>query len=161
LSDFLTPVDDFLDEGSAPGMVARPDRPDRAAFMIAAEDQVSFTIVDASHRYAAGRALRASRTLADRTQRRLQLVIDSSIAFARRPRKSNSRRFLRRLRRRHIEQKRQRSISRMIAATCGARRGGTRSRNSPIWVRLPSQSLDYEKSSRSAVRTRAVHSPRV
>jgi len=82
LSDFLTPVDDFLDEGSAPGMVARPDRPDRAAFMIAAEDQVSFTIVDASHRYAAGRALRASRTLADRTQRRLQLVIDSSIAFA-------------------------------------------------------------------------------
>jgi diguanylate cyclase (GGDEF)-like protein len=82
LSDFLVPVEDFLDTGSSSGMMARPDRPDRAAFMIAADDQVSFTIVDASERYASGRALRAARALADRTQRRLQLIIDSSIAFA-------------------------------------------------------------------------------
>jgi diguanylate cyclase (GGDEF)-like protein len=76
-------VDDFLDADSSPGMMARPDRPDRAAFMIAASDHVRFTVVDASERYAAGRALRAARSLGDRTQKRLQLVIDSSIAFAR------------------------------------------------------------------------------
>ncbi|HEY1529411.1 MAG TPA: GGDEF domain-containing protein [Galbitalea sp.] len=62
--------------------MARPDRPEHAAFMIAADDEATFTIVDASERYASGRALRAARTLADRTQKRLQLVIDSSIAFA-------------------------------------------------------------------------------
>jgi diguanylate cyclase (GGDEF)-like protein len=82
LSDFLVPVDDFLDPGATPGMMARPDRPERAAFLIAADDRVSFTVVDASERYAAGRALRAAQGLADRTQKRLHLIIDSSIAFA-------------------------------------------------------------------------------
>ena len=81
-SDFLVPVDDFLDAGTSLRMVARSNRPDRAAFVIAGEDGLSLTVVDASERYAAGRALRAAQDLADRTQRRLQLVIDSSIAFA-------------------------------------------------------------------------------
>jgi diguanylate cyclase (GGDEF)-like protein len=82
LSDFLVPVNDFMDAGRIPEMMARPDRPNRAAFVIASGDQTTFIIMDASERYAAGNALRAARSLADRTQRRLQLVIDSSIAFA-------------------------------------------------------------------------------
>ena len=82
LSDFLVPVDDFLDAATTPGMMAHHDNTDRAAFLIAAEDGFSFIVIDASERYAAGRALSAARTLADRTQKRLQLVIDSSIAFA-------------------------------------------------------------------------------
>ena len=81
-SDFFVPVEDFLDAGTSPRMVARSNRPDRAAFVIAGEDGLSLTVVDASERYAAGRALRAAQDLADRTQRRLQLIIDSSIAFA-------------------------------------------------------------------------------
>ena len=82
ISDFLVSVDDFLDATSS-GMMARPDRSDRAAFMIAADDGLSFTIVDSSERYAAGRRLRTAQEMADRTQKRLQLIIDSSIAFAR------------------------------------------------------------------------------
>lgn len=82
LSDFLVPVEDFLDTGRQLEMMARPDRPNRAAFLIAASDGVTFTVIDASERYAAGLALRHAHALSDRTQRRLQLVIDASIAFA-------------------------------------------------------------------------------
>jgi hypothetical protein len=82
LTEFLVPIDDFLEAESRPGMMARPDRADRTAFLIASDDGASFAVVDASERYAAGRALREARRLADRTQKRLQLVIDSSIAFA-------------------------------------------------------------------------------
>ena len=81
-TDFMIAVEDFLDTGTTPGMMAHRDKPDRAAFLIAADDDASFLVVDASERYAAGRALSTARALADRTQKRLQLVIDSSIAFA-------------------------------------------------------------------------------
>jgi len=81
LSDFLTPTSDFLDAGGEPGMMARPDRPDRAAFVLRGSHGV-VTVIDASERYAAGRALRDAHALADRTRTRLELIIESSIALA-------------------------------------------------------------------------------
>lgn len=85
--DLLRPVrEDLLplDGGVGPFMLRHPDRSGGAAMVARSEDArgAMLTVVDASVRYAALRDLRRSYVLADRTQKRLQLVIDASIAFS-------------------------------------------------------------------------------
>lgn len=85
LSDVLDSVEDFLDEvGETSTMMVSPADPAKAALVTRAEDAEGavLTVLDASDRYRAGRKLRDSQSMSDRTRARLELVIDSSIAFA-------------------------------------------------------------------------------
>lgn len=86
VGDLLQPVRDDLvrPDVDGPIMVRHPDRHRRAAIVDRApvEGGTLLTVIDATERYRALRELRRSHALADRTQRRLQLVIDASIAFS-------------------------------------------------------------------------------
>ena len=84
LGDLVRRANDFL-EGAEPDgdLVLHSGDPERAALIVRTphEAGVIVTLLDASHRWAAGRQLRGMLGLADRTRNRLQLVIDASIAF--------------------------------------------------------------------------------
>lgn len=87
VGDLLRPVrEDLLplDGGVGPFLLRHPDRSGLAAMVARAEDAhgTVLTVVDATARYVALRDLRRSYVLADRTQKRLQLVIDASIDFS-------------------------------------------------------------------------------
>ncbi|MFC8680208.1 diguanylate cyclase [Microbacterium ureisolvens] len=85
LCDVLVPVPDFLDgTGAVSTMMSRVGDPQRAVLVARAEDGdgAVLTVMDASDRYASGNRLRRLHNLADRTQIRLQLIMDASIAFA-------------------------------------------------------------------------------
>ncbi|WP_109209146.1 MULTISPECIES: sensor domain-containing diguanylate cyclase [Microbacterium] len=85
LRDVLVPVPDFLDgTGAVSTMMSRVGDPQRAVLVARAEDGdgAVLTVMDASDRYASGNRLRRLHNLADRTQIRLQLIMDASIAFA-------------------------------------------------------------------------------
>lgn len=87
VDDLLRPVrEDLLDpeHGIGPLMMRHPDRAGHAAMVdrVEVDGGTLLTVLDASERYRALRELRRSHALADRTQRRLQLVIDASIAFS-------------------------------------------------------------------------------
>ncbi|WP_426322055.1 diguanylate cyclase [Microbacterium sp. E-13] len=84
LSDLLVPVTDFLDGVTNSRMMASPDDPDQALLVVRCGngDGTLLTLVDASDRLASGNRLRRLHSLADRTQTRLQLIMDASIAFA-------------------------------------------------------------------------------
>jgi diguanylate cyclase (GGDEF)-like protein len=85
ISELLQPVEDFLHiEGAFARMSVNVADPTRAALVVRSKsrDGALLTLMDASDRYEAGHRLRASHTLADRTRARLELIIDSSIAFA-------------------------------------------------------------------------------
>ena len=71
-------------DAEGPRMLRHPDRGGEAAMVARFPDGDStlVTVIEASERYRALRELRRSHALADRTQRRLQLVIDASIAFS-------------------------------------------------------------------------------
>jgi diguanylate cyclase (GGDEF)-like protein len=80
IDDDLVPADFHL--GTL--MMRRPDPSDRAALVTRTEssDGAILIVVDATERYRALRALRKSYRLAARTETRLQLVIDASLAFS-------------------------------------------------------------------------------
>ncbi len=87
IGDLLRPVREDLvvpGESDGPFLMRHPDRLGVAAMVSrTAEGEGSLvTLLDATDRYRALRELRRSHALADRTTRRLQLVIDASIAFA-------------------------------------------------------------------------------
>lgn len=87
LTDVFQPVREDLvvvDDGPGPFMMRHPFRSGHAAMVTRARvaDGSVLTVVDATERYRALRELRRSHALADRTQSRLQLVIDASIAFS-------------------------------------------------------------------------------
>jgi diguanylate cyclase (GGDEF)-like protein len=85
LSEILVPVPDFLEgAGSSCKMMSCPEHPERAVLVARAEDRdgAVLTVMDAADRYASGTRLRNMHGLADRTQSRLQLIMDASIAFA-------------------------------------------------------------------------------
>ena len=87
IGDLLRPVrEDLLplDGGVGPFMMRHPDRSGLAVMVArsATPSGAVLTVVDATDRYRALRELRRSHALADRTQNRLQLVIDASIAFS-------------------------------------------------------------------------------
>jgi len=84
IDEMLVRVPDFIDAGAMSTMMACPQDPSRAVLVVRRdiEDGTLLTVMDASDRYEAGRELRDSRALADRTRDRLQLIIDSAIAFA-------------------------------------------------------------------------------
>lgn len=84
LCDLLVPVPDFLDGIERSSMMSSTRDPDRAVLVACAEngDGKLLTIMDASDRMASGNRLRRLHSLADRTQIRLQLIINASIAFA-------------------------------------------------------------------------------
>lgn len=85
LSELFVSAPDFLDDqGVTPQMMVDSGDPQRAALVARTEfgDGSMVTVFDMTTRYRAGRRLRASMSLAERTRRRLELVIESSIAFA-------------------------------------------------------------------------------
>jgi diguanylate cyclase (GGDEF)-like protein len=84
LCDLLVPVPDFLEGVKNSKMMTSTDDPDRAVLVVRAEngEGTLLTLVDASDRMASGNRLRRLHSLADRTQIRLQLIMDASIAFA-------------------------------------------------------------------------------
>ena len=85
LEEFLVPAPDFLTgAGRLSAMMSSPLAEERAVFVVRSEDGDGslLVVMDASDRFAAGHYLRESHALADRTQSRLQLIIDASIAFA-------------------------------------------------------------------------------
>ncbi|MEV4686213.1 sensor domain-containing diguanylate cyclase [Microbacterium sp. LWH3-1.2] len=83
LHELLVVAPDFLDETSTVLMASTAD-PDRVLMLVRERqgDGAVLTGIDASDRYAAGRRLRRLHSLADRTQTRLQLIMDASIALA-------------------------------------------------------------------------------
>jgi diguanylate cyclase (GGDEF)-like protein len=88
VEEFLVPAADFLSgAGRLSVMMASPIAEERAVFVVRSEQDggTLLIVMDASDRYAAGHHLRESHVLADRTQSRLQLIIDASIAFAAAP----------------------------------------------------------------------------
>lgn len=85
IGELVVPTADFLDgAGASSTMMASVTVPDRYALVVRGEsaDGAVLTVMDATDRYEAGSLLRRSHVLADRTQNRLQLVIDAAIAFA-------------------------------------------------------------------------------
>lgn len=85
IAELMTPARDFLDDAEEDGtLVVHADDPERAALVRRARHSSGtiLTLTDFSHRWMAGRVLRGTLGLADRTRNRLQLVIDASIAFA-------------------------------------------------------------------------------
>ncbi|WP_203579977.1 GGDEF domain-containing protein [Microbacterium hibisci] len=85
LCDVLIQVPDFLEgTGAVSTMMSRVGDPERAVLVARAADGdgAVLTVMDASDRYASGNRLRRLHNLADRTQIRLQLIMDASIAFA-------------------------------------------------------------------------------
>lgn len=85
LSEILVPVPDFLEgAGRSSRMMSCPGHPERAVLVTRAEDAdgAVLTVMEAADRYASGTRLRNLHGLADRTQSRLQLIMDASIAFA-------------------------------------------------------------------------------
>ncbi len=84
LSDVLVSVPDFLDGVSNSWMMTSVDDPRRAVLVVRCEngEGTLLTMLDASDRLASGTRLRRLHSLADRTQTRLQLIMDASIAFA-------------------------------------------------------------------------------
>ncbi|WP_194396566.1 sensor domain-containing diguanylate cyclase [Microbacterium atlanticum] len=85
LSDILVPVADFLEGAAfAARMMSCPGHPERAVLVTRAEDAdgAVLTVMEAADRYASGTRLRNLHGLADRTQSRLQLIMDASVAFA-------------------------------------------------------------------------------
>ena len=83
LDELLVVVPDFLDETDTVLMASAAD-PERVLMLVRERrsDGTALTGIDASDRYAAGKRLRRLHALADRTQTRLQLIMDASIAFA-------------------------------------------------------------------------------
>jgi diguanylate cyclase (GGDEF)-like protein len=84
LADVMRPAQDFLEDADGDGtLVVNADDADRAALLQRSWSAAGtlVTLTDLSHRWKAGRNLRGSLGLADRTRNRLQLVIDASIAF--------------------------------------------------------------------------------
>lgn len=85
LDDLLAVAPDFLDDaGLHSTMMVSVREPDRAVLAVrrATSTGSILTMIDATDRYEAGRRLRTSYALADRTRNRLQLIIDASIAFS-------------------------------------------------------------------------------
>jgi diguanylate cyclase (GGDEF)-like protein len=85
LDDLLVPIADFLEDvGQSSTMMAATRNPGRFALVARSStpDGSVLTVLDSTDRYRAGDALRRSHVLADRTQNRLQLIIDAAIAFA-------------------------------------------------------------------------------
>jgi diguanylate cyclase (GGDEF)-like protein len=84
LDEVLVRVPDFLENSTLSTMMACPEDPSRAVLVVRQEagDGAVLTVMDASDRYEAGRHLRDSRALAGRTRDRLQLIIDTAIAFS-------------------------------------------------------------------------------
>ncbi len=85
IDELIVPTTDFLDgAGASSKMMASTTVLDRYALVVRADsaDGAVLTVMDATDRYEAGYMLRRSHVLADRTQNRLQLVIDAAIAFA-------------------------------------------------------------------------------
>jgi diguanylate cyclase (GGDEF)-like protein len=83
LDELLVVVPDFLDDTSTVLMASTAD-PERVLMLVREPqgDGSVITGIDASDRYASGKRLRRLHGLADRTQSRLQLIMDASIAFA-------------------------------------------------------------------------------
>ncbi|MDR7113768.1 diguanylate cyclase (GGDEF)-like protein [Microbacterium trichothecenolyticum] len=83
LDELLVVVPDFLDETNTVLMASTADR-ERVLMLVRERrgDGALLTGIDASDRYASGKRLRRLHGLADRTQTRLQLIMDASIAFA-------------------------------------------------------------------------------
>lgn len=82
LDELLVVVPDFLDETSSVLMASAAD-PERVVMVLREPhgDGAVLTAVEASDRYASGKRLRRMHSLADRTQVRLQLIMDAAIAF--------------------------------------------------------------------------------
>jgi diguanylate cyclase (GGDEF)-like protein len=84
LDELMRPAEDFLDDAGDDGMlVVHAHDPERAALVRRTWSAAGtvITLNDFTRRWTAGRILRGSLALADRTRNRLQLVIDASIAF--------------------------------------------------------------------------------
>ena len=85
INEVLVPVPDFLEgAGLSSKMMSPPGHPERAVLVTRAEDDdgAVLTVMDAADRYESGTRLRSMHGLADRTQSRLQLIMDASVAFA-------------------------------------------------------------------------------
>ena len=84
VSDVLVQVPDFLVGATLSTMMACPRDPSRAVLVVRRDvsDGAILTVMDASDRYESGRELRDDRALAGRTRDRLQLIIDTAIAFS-------------------------------------------------------------------------------
>lgn len=82
LDELLVVVPDFLD-GTTSTLMASVADPDRVVMVVQQQSGSGavMTALEASDRYASGKRLRRMHSLADRTQSRLQLIMDASIAF--------------------------------------------------------------------------------
>lgn len=82
LDELLVVVPDFLD-GTTSTLMASVADSDRVVMVVRQQSGSGavMTTLEASDRYASGKRLRRMHSLADRTQSRLQLIMDASIAF--------------------------------------------------------------------------------
>lgn len=87
IDDFLTHADDDLfpaNVGPGPWMMLDPRRPARAVMVTrhSGPDEEVLVLTEASERWRALSDLRRRHALADRTRSRLELIMDSSVAFS-------------------------------------------------------------------------------